>query len=151
MKTQEQSPMWRVLQRLDVHHLRPNGRDRWRARCPSCGGRNASKLSIGEGENGAVLLRCWAGCSIEAIASTLGLELTDLFPPRHSAGYGASAPARRRLLSAGQALQLLEDEATLVLLCASDLAQGGQLDEPTRERLMLGAARIALMREEASA
>ncbi|MBN8506925.1 MAG: hypothetical protein J0L58_20860 [Burkholderiales bacterium] len=62
-----------------------------------------------------------------------------------------STPARRRLLSAGQALQLLEDETTLVLLCASDLAQGGQLDEPTRKRLMLGAARIALMREEVSA
>jgi hypothetical protein len=108
-------------------------------------------LSVSEGDNGAVLMRCWAGCPIESIASALDLAVVDLFPPRQAPGCGASARARRRLLSASQALQLLEDEATLVLVCASDLARGEQLDELTRKRLMLGAARIALMREEVRA
>jgi hypothetical protein len=145
------SPVDLVLSRLDGFKLRQNGRDRWRACCPAHGGSNPSALSIGEGDGGAVLLKCWQGCSVESIASALGLDLTDLFPPRQTAGYGASAPARRRLLNAGQALELLDGEATLVLVCASDLARGEPLDEPTRERLMLGAARIALMREEVSA
>ncbi|WP_374435320.1 hypothetical protein [Inhella sp.] len=98
-----------------------------------------------------MLLRCWQGCNVEAIAAALGLEISDLFPPREAPGSGAQPLARRRLLSAGQALELLDFEATLVMVCAHDLAQGEALTEETRDRLRLGAARIALMRTEVAA
>jgi hypothetical protein len=145
------SPVSLVLSRLEPFNLRANGRDRWRACCPAHGGSNPSALSIGEATNGAVLLRCWQGCNVESIAAALGLEVSDLFPPRQSAWGGASAPARRRMLTAGQALELLDAEATLVVVCASDMARGEVLQEETRDRLRLGAARIALMRGEAAA
>lgn len=144
-------PLDRVLSRLDGHKLRAHGRDRWRACCPAHGGSNPSALSVGEGDNGAVLLRCWQGCSIESIAAALGLKVTDLFPPRAAPGQGAGAAKRRRLLTASQALELLEDEALLVQVCAGDLARGEALDEATRDRLLLGAARICLMRDEVAA
>ena len=134
------------LSRVDA---RPNGRDRWRCTCPVCGEGNRSTLSIGVGDSGAVLLKCFkSGCSAEEIASAVGLELTDLFPPRDS--YAAPAK-RRRLITAGQALDLLDAEMTLAVVCASDLARGEQLDESTRERLLLGAARVTMLRDEVRA
>lgn len=144
-------PIYLALSRLEGHKLRANGQGRWRACCPAHGGGNPSALSIGEADNGAVLLRCWQGCTVESIATALGLEMADLFPPRTAPGGGASAPARRRMLTAGQALELLDNEATLLIVCASDMAQGELLDDQTRDRLRLSAGRIALMREEVAA
>jgi hypothetical protein len=37
-------------------------------------------LSIGLGENGQVLLKCFAGCSLDRIVEAMGLIMTDLFP-----------------------------------------------------------------------
>ena len=50
----------------------------WMARCPAHEDRKAS-LSIGEGADGRVLLRCHAGCDHKKIVSALGLEERDLF------------------------------------------------------------------------
>jgi hypothetical protein len=51
------------------------------ARCPSHDDRTAS-LSIGEGHESRILLRCFAGCSAADVVHSLGLEVRDLFPPR---------------------------------------------------------------------
>lgn len=144
------APIDLVLSRLEGYKLRANGGNRWRSCCPAHGGSNPSALSIGEGAGGAVLLRCWQGCEVEQIAHALGLELADLFPPRLD-GHTSRRPARRRMLTAGQALDLLDSESMLVVVCASDMARGRALDDNTRERLRLGAARISLMRQEVAA
>jgi hypothetical protein len=145
-------PIDLVLQRLDGSKVRESGRDRWRACCPAHGGSNSSALSIGIGDNGGVLLRCWQGCTVEQVAVALGLDMTDLFPPRPDApGAGAPPLKRRRLITAGQALDLLDGEMTLVIVCAADLAHGKEIDEPTRERLIQGAARVSLLRDEVHA
>lgn len=134
------------LSRLDA---KPNGRDRWRCACPVCGERNRSTLSIGIGDTGAVLLKCWkSGCDPEAIATAVGLEIADLFPPRD--GYAPPAK-RRRLITSGQALEVLEGELVLAMVCASDMAQGKPLDESTRERLLQSAARVSMLRDEVRA
>lgn len=137
-------PVQALLTRLD--DPRPTGRDRWRAACPVCGGRNRSTLSVGVGDTGAVLLRCWkSGCGAEQVAHALGLNVEDLFPERHS---HAGAPARRRLIGAAQALDLLEAEITLTIVCLSDMARGDALDVAMRERLLLAAARVSMLRDE---
>ena len=132
-----------ILERIDA---KPNGRDRWRAACPACGGRNRSTLSIGVGDAGVVLLSCWkSGCGPEEIAAAIGLELEDLFPPRDA----SSAPLRRRrLISAGQALDLLDEEATLVWVVASDIARGKTVTAQTVERVIVAAGRIGELRQE---
>jgi hypothetical protein len=143
-------PIELLLSRLD--DPRPNGRDRWRAACPVCGGRNRSTLSVGIGDSGAVLVRCWkSGCEPSTIAHAVGLELVDLFPERLGPGQGAGSARRRRLITAAQALEVLELESTLAMVCASDMARGQALDDATRERLMVGAARIAQLRQETRA
>lgn len=51
----------------------------WIARCPAHEDSSPS-LSIGEGEDGQVLVTCHAGCSLEDIVSSVGLTVNDLFP-----------------------------------------------------------------------
>lgn len=138
-----------LLSRLDP---RPNGQDRWRCACPVCGGSNKSTLSIGVGDTGAVLLKCWKeGCSPEAIAGAVGLAIAELFPPKPEAGHGAAPMKRRRLITAGQALDVLDAEMYLAIICASEMARGEALNDTTRERLLKGAARISMIREEVRA
>lgn len=128
---------------------KPSGRDRWRARCPVCGGRSRSSLSIGVGAEGQVLLHCFkAECPIESIAAAVGLDVFDLFPERGSTG--APLP-RRRLLSAAQALDLLDSEATTVWIVASDIARGKTIDEETLKRIVTAAGRIGALRQEVNA
>ena len=50
----------------------------WSARCPAHEDGQAS-LSIAEGRDGRVLLKCHAGCDHKKIVSALGLEERDLF------------------------------------------------------------------------
>ena len=45
----------------------------WVARCPAHDDRCAS-LSIGTGHDGRVLLKCFAGCEIEAIVAAAGIK-----------------------------------------------------------------------------
>lgn len=47
--------------------------------CPAHEDRSPS-LSIREGDDGRVLVHCFAGCSIEAICEALGWQMADLFP-----------------------------------------------------------------------
>jgi hypothetical protein len=51
----------------------------FRARCPAHGSRGGT-LAVREGAGGAVLLKCHAGCTAEAVMHALQLELRDLFP-----------------------------------------------------------------------
>jgi len=57
--------------------VRPRGPGKWIARCVSHEDHSPS-LSITEGEKG-VLLKCWAGCSLEEITGKLGIQISDLF------------------------------------------------------------------------
>ncbi len=50
------------------------------ALCPAHDDKKAS-LSISEGEDGRILLHCFAGCTLHQITDALGLREADLFPP----------------------------------------------------------------------
>jgi 5S rRNA maturation endonuclease (ribonuclease M5) len=51
----------------------------WQACCPAHQDAKAS-LSVSTGEDGRILLHCFAGCSSESIVAQLGLKMADLFP-----------------------------------------------------------------------
>jgi len=68
----------------------------WRACCPAHADRKPS-LSIGLGEHGQVLLKCFAGCSLERIVEAMGLTMTDLFPAATPTPDGqATSPGKTR-------------------------------------------------------
>ncbi len=86
------SAVGRVLAALPS--AKPNGSG-WSARCPAHEDKVAS-LSVAEGRDGRVLLKCHAGCETRAIIAALGLTMADLFAPR-SGGRGeggSSIPPR---------------------------------------------------------
>jgi len=56
----------------------------WQARCPAHEDKTAS-LSVSGGNNGGVLIKCFAGCDTGAVVAALGLTLADLMPPNESA------------------------------------------------------------------
>ena len=66
----------------ELVNARRCGRGKWQARCPAHQDRSPS-LSIAEGSDGRVLVRCWAGCTTKNICAALGITLRDLFagPP----------------------------------------------------------------------
>lgn len=69
----------RFLDRLD--RVKGSAARGWTGRCPAHEDRRAS-LSVDEGDDGRVLLRCHAGCTVEEILAALRLEKRDLFPER---------------------------------------------------------------------
>jgi len=81
------SPIDNTLTALERHgcNLSRDG-ESWRTSCPSSlhahGNRKSPALSISEGNDGAVLIKCHAGCGADDIVGAIGLDLKDLFPPK---------------------------------------------------------------------
>jgi hypothetical protein len=75
------------LSRLD--RVKRSGKNS-EARCPAHDDRHAS-LSIREGDDGRVLLKCHAGCKPEDVVAGIGLGMRDLFP---EGGGGDTYPSR---------------------------------------------------------
>ena len=80
-----------VLNRL--HKVRSAG-DGWSAACPCRADDHNPSISVGEGADGRALIHCHRGdgCDTDAICQALGVEVTDLFPPKEETP--APRPAR---------------------------------------------------------
>jgi DNA primase len=116
----------------------------WIAKCPAHKDGSPS-LSISEGDDGRVLLRCFAGCSAAAVVGAVGLQLADLFPER----LAPATPEQRRDLRerARQAewraaLNVLGAEAAVLAAVAAQLQAGQALAAADADRLALAATRI---------
>lgn len=95
----------KVLNRLDK--VKSAGANKWKACCPAHNDKNPS-LAISETSDGTVLLKCWAGCTVQDIVSAIGLELRDLFPGDKQPRRGPSKAAiehERMVFRIGQSLQ----------------------------------------------
>ena len=67
----------------------------WSALCPAHEDKNAS-LSVADGEDGRCLLKCHAGCDVEAIVGAINLTMADLFAKngREASAGEASEPSK---------------------------------------------------------
>ncbi len=66
----------------------------WVAKCPAHDDRHPS-LSIKEGDKG-LLVKCWAGCTIEDICTAIGVLTRDLFFDRAADPHTVREAQRRR-------------------------------------------------------
>ena len=71
-------PVENLVSRLDAKRS-GNG---WKAKCPAHDDQIPS-LSINEGVDGRVLLKCHAGCDVDSICAALNIRTADLFPTKH--------------------------------------------------------------------
>ena len=139
------APIDNVLAQLTKVRQRQPGQ--WSACCPAHADKGPS-LSVRETPEGAVLLYCFAGCSVGAVVAALGLDMSDLFPPRHVTG---NEPKRTpRLLTAGQALELLDREAHLVAVAAANVLHGVVLNQNDLTRITQAAGRIHWLHDEST-
>lgn len=140
--TTASSPAQQLLPRLEGVITTGKG---WRARCPAHGGKSAS-LAITEGDNGTLLVHCFAGCQVHDVLAAVGLQVGDLFVRRDLRSMTPSERSQLRqaaLLPRWKAaLEVLVTEATIVLIGACQLADGAPLDDTDMTRLRVASLRI---------
>lgn len=124
-----------ILSLLDK--VKATGKGRWQARCPSHADKGPS-LNIREMDDGRVLVHCFAGCTVHEIVQAVGLELSDLFPPRPT----GNTKGERRPFAAADALRAVGFEALVVCAASAALANGEPLSTEDRERLLQAGERI---------
>lgn len=89
----------------------------WLGKCPAHKDKTRS-LSVGVGNNGGVLLNCFAGCSVYDVASALGLSMSDLFPDKTGQMSGTEVRESMRQARWAAALNVLAFEAKVVQIAA---------------------------------
>ena len=132
-----------LLHRLDA--VRQRGDGRWSAECPAHRDKTPS-LSIRELDDGRILLHCFAGCDVHAITAALNIQLCDLFPERLS--HSLRSMKRQRLITATQALEIINADALFIAVTACDLARQALVQESIKDKLLLAASRINLALRE---
>jgi len=120
-------PVELLLSRLES--VRANRNGTWLARCPAHDDRSPS-LSIATGDDGKVLLHCFAGCGAADVVEAIGLELSSLFPETHD-----WKGQRRSRVDYKALVNLLRHEATVMLIAAQKLSEGVVLTEDDQETL----------------
>jgi hypothetical protein len=125
-----------------LHRVKRTGPCKWLACCPAHEDATPS-LSVKEGDDGRLLLKCWAGCSVDEVVGSLGLTLADLFPPRPDVPGSGHAP-QRRPWTAGDLIELAAHETGVAVVICADVLHGREADF---DRLLLAAGRLADVKE----
>jgi hypothetical protein len=132
------SPIDTMLSRLEG--TRRTGNGTWLARCPAHADKSPS-LSLRECDSGAVLIHCFAGCAAHEVVGAVGLDVSDLFPPRPIDPAFVGKPERRPF-PAADILRAIGFEALVVACAASAMLAGEPFTQTDRDRLMLAVGRI---------
>jgi len=85
-----------LLEARGLHPVR-NGSG-WASKCPSHEDGNPS-LSVAEGRDGAVLVKCHANCATKDVCAALGCTVGDLFPAREKARPSGNGAPRGRIVA----------------------------------------------------
>jgi hypothetical protein len=134
-----------VLERLP--NVRRCGRG-WRADSPVTGSKGA--VSICEADSGAVLVNDFSAAGVHEVLAAIGLQPSDLYPPRERPQSAADRRANRdrlALTTVRAAAEVLAAEALVLLAAAGWLRSGEPLPESEVERLRLAERRIDAARD----
>lgn len=135
------APLTDFLTRLDNVHERSGGQ--YRADCP-VGHKSRGALSVSEGDDGTVLMHCFAGCDIDAVTGAVGMRPSDLF-----AGHQHTGMARRpgRVGPDWKALaKRMSMELTVLEVGLASFEQHGQLSADDWERIRVALERLSAFR-----
>ena len=119
-----------------LHKVRQTSHGQYTSCCPAHGDRNPSFMI--RDDQGKILLRCLAGCDLYDILSALGISITDLFPSNPNY---YSSPIKNPF-PAASVIRCIQTEALIVATAACNVANGIELTEEDRQRVVLAASRI---------
>ena len=134
-----------LISRLDG--VKETGLGKYLSRCPAHDDRSPS-LAIKDGDDGRVLIHCFAGCETENVLSAIGMTFSDIMPERVGTEH-SYRPVRNRI-SPGDALATLDHESLVVAIIGADFLKRESLDEPTWQRLATAVNRINSARTQAA-
>ena len=129
-----------------LQKVRKTGSNNWIACCPAHNDKNPS-MTLAVGNNGGILVHCFALCGVDEIAGAVGLTVSDLMPDRPEGR--EFIPGRARPFPAADVLVAVEQECLTALVAAYNLANGIELDQKDRDRLLVAYHRIAEARRQA--
>ncbi len=139
-------PIDAILARLEK--VTQKGKDKWSASCPAHDDKNPS-LSVGRGNNGCVLLKCWAGCSAADVVDAMGLTMADLFP---QPAQHHTRPGRQRIYpDYRMILRMIGHELTVVVIAADRIYTGNTIDDRDMGTIGRAASNIRRALEVANA
>lgn len=104
--------------------------------CPAHGDKSPS-LAIRELDDGRILMKCFANCSVQEIMGAIGMEIGDLFPDTNK-----NLPSVKRKYYATDLLRVIEFEAWVVSVAAHTMSTGKKLSDTDRDRMKVATARI---------
>ena len=104
--------------------------------CPAHTDKSPS-LAIRELDDGRILMKCFADCSVQDIMGSIGMEIGDLFPDTNK-----DLPPVKRKYYATDLLRVIEFEAWVVSVAAYSMSTGKQLSDIDRDRMKVAQARI---------
>lgn len=128
-----------LLSRLEK--VKQTGKDRWLACCPAHPDKHPS-LNIRETPDGTVLIKCFASCGAAEVVAAVGLELSDLFPPRTDTPDEPTRRHEREGFHAMDVLVALAYEALIVDCAVGTLQRRGWLTDEECARLAQASDRI---------
>jgi hypothetical protein len=130
------SPAEKLLSRL--RRVKRTGPGRWIASCPTRDDRSPS-LAVRELEDGRLLVHDFGGEDIADILSAVGLDLSDLFPPRP----GQVGPTVKRAFSAADVLMLAAFESSVAVVVCTDVLRRREVSQADFDRLLTAAQRLS--------
>ena len=135
-------PVGKLLTQLT--NVRQHGQG-WRADCP-VGHTSRGSLSVARGEDGRVLMHCFASCDSAAILGALGMSVGGLFvqTDRRDMPAAERGEVWRHVKEAGwaAALGVLAREATVIEVAAAMIGRSEPLAPEDIERVHVASQRI---------
>jgi len=110
----------------------------FKALCPAHGDKTPS-LSVKEGDDGRVLIHCFAGCSTEAVIGALSLTMEDLFV----ADTNQHLVPRVLGVSARELNAAAEHEMRIIYIVKADQKAGRKISDADLQRAKLAVDRIS--------
>lgn len=119
----------------------------YRAICPAHESKHRTRsLAVKDCGDGRILIKCHAGCDVGAIVGAVGMELSDLFPPR--VDDDKRPPREKKPWSVRDVARALEQETSVAWLLLTDVRAGRVMSKADRERAGLAAERCAHLLQE---
>lgn len=123
-----------LISKLDK--VKQTGPSRWIACCPARDDKHPS-MTIRELDDGRVLIHDFGGSTVKEILDAIGLDISDLFPPRQIYG-----KPERRPFPAADVLRAIGYESLVVCAAAVTMLSGEPFTQVDRDRLIVAASRI---------
>ena len=115
--------------------VRETGNGQYSCRCPAHEDKSAS-LGIKDGEEGRILLNCFAGCDVKSILDSVGLDWKDILPDNQL------YQVEKHKFNPFAVLKMIRDEVLIIGLASADIRKGKPLNDVEHDRLLKAVGNV---------